>query len=211
MNPTEVVTLARYVRALCPQQKFDEYTPNAWGDILGSFRLDDARAAAARVAARQPFVSPAEIVAEIRVLRSERTTDFQYEPTLGDDDPEVYLGAYRQQLTATADGHRPPVVRRAITGPTMPELLAAAPPMGELPDGRRGPLGVVCPTCTAPIGRPCRTALRAKNRPHSARKRVAGGEAATAPLTIPQATAQARAALAQLTPAQRAELLKEIQ
>lgn len=44
----------------------DEYTPDAWHDLLGDLDLADCRAAVAAVAKRQPFVAPAEIIAEIR-------------------------------------------------------------------------------------------------------------------------------------------------
>ena len=50
MTPEEVVVLARYVRALCPQQKFDEYTPDAWHDLLGDLSLADCRQAAETLA-----------------------------------------------------------------------------------------------------------------------------------------------------------------
>ena len=52
MTPDETVALARYVRALCPAQRFDEYTPDAWHDLLHRYTRDEARAAAAAVAGR---------------------------------------------------------------------------------------------------------------------------------------------------------------
>src|SRR5690606_40823645 len=77
MTPDETAILARYVRALCPQQKFDEYTPDAWHDVLGDIPLDAARAAAASVARRQPFVSPAEIRAAYTAQRENTAADIQ--------------------------------------------------------------------------------------------------------------------------------------
>jgi hypothetical protein len=64
MTPRETVILTRYVKALCPQQAIDEYTPNAWHDLLGDLSAVECRAAAIAVARRQPFVAPSEIIAE---------------------------------------------------------------------------------------------------------------------------------------------------
>ncbi|MFF9205116.1 hypothetical protein ACF1AE_25510 [Streptomyces sp. NPDC014986] len=186
MTPDETVILARYVRALCPQQKFDEYTPDAWHDVLGGYALTDAREAAARVARRQPFVAPSEIADEIGKIRSERTHDFVYEPPAGDTDPD-YLKRYRAQLTATGDGQRPPVIAHELPRRPVAALVASladaipAPPDHDQPDvttvRRPGPLGRECPTCRAAIGRPCRIGNTRRTRaPHEAREAAALGQ-----------------------------------
>lgn len=64
MTPTETVAYVRYLKAVFPQQAFDEYTSDAWHDVIGHLDLADARHAAVSVAWRQPFVSPSEIIAE---------------------------------------------------------------------------------------------------------------------------------------------------
>lgn len=56
--------LVRYIRALCPQQAIDEFTPDAWHDVLADLEFGAARHAAMRIAHRQPFIAPSEIVAE---------------------------------------------------------------------------------------------------------------------------------------------------
>jgi hypothetical protein len=61
MTATEAAMLCRYVTACCPQQKFDEYSPDAWFDLLGDLPFDLCKIAAREVAKRQPFVAPAEI------------------------------------------------------------------------------------------------------------------------------------------------------
>lgn len=106
MTPREAVMLCRYVKACCPQQQFDEYTPDAWHDLLGDLTLNDCREAVRNVAGRQPFVAPAEIRTEVRRLRGTRLDGFQYVPVEGDDDPDVYLAAVRAQRAAVADGQR---------------------------------------------------------------------------------------------------------
>ncbi|MDN3244109.1 hypothetical protein [Streptomyces sp. ZSW22] len=185
MNSQEAAALCRYVRALCPQQKFDEYTPDAWHDILAGYQLADAREAAAAVARRQPFVAPAEIAAEISKIRSARTHDFVYEPPAGDSDPD-YLARLRGQLAATGNGHRPPVLAKELPRRPVAALVASlADSLPEVPEHdqpdvnrvrRPGPFGVECPTCRAAIGRPCRIAVNGKERaPHEAREAAAHG------------------------------------
>ncbi|MFB7162293.1 hypothetical protein [Streptomyces sp. NPDC056242] len=186
MTPQDAVMLARYVRALCPQQKFDEFTPDAWHDVIGDHDLDEARAAAAAVARRQPFVSPAEINDEIRARRDERAADFQGPgltaeiPDADPDDVRAYLDALRNQRTRAATGQQ-------LQQRPMRELLASA--ASRLPSvsddalakvRRPGPLGVACPQCHAAIGRSCKTpALEDRppreRGPHNARKTAAAG------------------------------------
>jgi hypothetical protein len=50
----------------------NEYTPDAWFDLLGDLSLEDCRVAAAAVGKRQPFIAPAEIRAEVRRVRRDR-------------------------------------------------------------------------------------------------------------------------------------------
>lgn len=180
MTPDETVVLARYVRALCPQQKFDEYTPDAWHDVLGEYRLADARAAAAAVAKRQPFVSPAEIIGQIKQQRGDRADSFQGPglpaeiPDADPDDVGAYLAALRAQRTRAADGFE-------LKPRKMAELLAGVGrevPAEVTAVRRPGPLGSECPNCRAAIGRPCRTPGGKERAPHSARQGNGGDEQA---------------------------------
>lgn len=183
MNSQEATVLCRYVRALCPQQKFDEFTADAWGDVLADYRLDDARQAAARIARRQPFVAPSEIADEIAKIRGTRIHDFVYQPPAGDRDPH-YLARLRGQLAATGDGERPPVIHQALPARPVAALvsgLADALPSVPTKDEevakirRPGPLGRECPDCLAAIGRPCRTGAGRERAPHEARTAAARG------------------------------------
>lgn len=65
MNATEAATLCRAVKSVCPQQKFDEYTPDFWHPLLEDIAFEDAKRGLIEVAKRQPFVSPAEIRTEV--------------------------------------------------------------------------------------------------------------------------------------------------
>ncbi|MFE3326847.1 hypothetical protein [Streptomyces sp. NPDC059176] len=180
MTPDETVVLARYVRALCPQQKFDEYTPDAWHDVLGEYRLDEARAAAARVAKKQPFVSPAEIIDEITQIRGDRARDIQGPgqpaavPDADPDDVHAYLAALRQQRMRAADGLE--------LKPRNIKALTAR--LGEMPAEEKPPrtgLDVDCPRCGAKRLRACqsdgrRLAFLHPSRQEQARRIAAGQE-----------------------------------
>lgn len=129
MTPRETVLLCRYVKACCPQQAFDEYTPDAWQDLLGDLTLADCREAVRNVAGRQPFVAPAEIRTEVRRLRGGRLEGFQYVPVEGDKDPQVYLANLRAQRTAVATGEReaaPAIEAAKPRGEAVRALIAGA-------------------------------------------------------------------------------------
>lgn len=156
MTPDETVILARYVRALCPAQRFDEYTPDAWHDVLGGYQLADARAAAAAVAGRQPFVSPSEIITEIRRRRGDTAGDIVGPgqpaeiPDADPDDIPAYLAAVRAQRTRAATGQLKPRPMRALLASVGRDVPATDRPA-------RGPLDVECPKCESPARRACRT------------------------------------------------------
>lgn len=182
MNPKEAVLLTRYVRAMCPQQKFDEYTSDAWFDVLKDFAFEACQEAAATVGRRQPFVSPAEIITEIRKQRDDRADGYQGPglsaaiPDADPDDVQAYLSALRGLRTQAADGLE--MKKRPIA-----QLLAGVGreiPDEQKPVRRPGPLGVECPSCSAAIGRPCRTPGGKERGPHNARSGGAGDPEATA-------------------------------
>jgi hypothetical protein len=134
MTPTETVVLTEYVRACCPQQHINEYTPDAWYDILGDLSLDDCTAAVATVAKRQPFVAPAEIRAEVRHTRDDRLAreiTAAPPPELADE-PGRYKAALDAGIRRIADGRSVPraigaPVREDDPPPTWAEARAALP------------------------------------------------------------------------------------
>ena len=76
MNELETALLTRQVRATCPAQRIDEYTPDAWHQIFQrlpfELSLADARDAVETLGADQPFIAPADIVRHVRRLRAAR-------------------------------------------------------------------------------------------------------------------------------------------
>lgn len=196
MNSREAVMLVRYVRALCPNQKIDEFTPDAWGDVLADYDLDDCRAACVTLASRQPFIAPAEIITEVRKARRARLENFIYEPPALETTDE-FLDNYRRQIAAVASGAVPaPTTAPALTGGPHKSVEKHLAGIGQhIPDGeprppRYGPLGVHCPNCYAPIGRSCRTPHGRERRPHNARLAASGTPGVEAPLPPEQAAAE---------------------
>lgn len=76
MSHAEAVLLCRYAKAACPQQQFDEFTPDAWSDLLADLRFEDCRLGLKAVVQRQPFVAPAEIRDEVKRIRTKRIEEF---------------------------------------------------------------------------------------------------------------------------------------
>lgn len=108
MNSTETLQLVRYIAALFPATKVDEFTADAWHDVLHKYDLEDARAAAVAVSQRQTFCSLADIVVELKRVRAKRLEGFVYLPGGGDEHPKVYLARLRHQIEEVASGRRAP-------------------------------------------------------------------------------------------------------
>lgn len=108
MNATEAVRLCRYVKAACPQQAIDEWTPQAWADLLTDVRYEDAQQAVRALAQRQPFIAPSEVITEVKRIRTQRADqgDHALEPppftTVADY--QAWLKEARRRL---ADGETP--------------------------------------------------------------------------------------------------------
>lgn len=106
MTPSETVMLTRYVAAVCPHQRIDEYTPDAWYDVLGDLNLDDCRAAVAVIKRRSVFVDPSEIHAEVRRIRNDRLArePVPAPPAELADQPGRYRAAVQGGVKRIADG-----------------------------------------------------------------------------------------------------------
>lgn len=125
MTPTEAVKLTRLVKAICPQQQFDEYTADAWGDLLADMRLDDCTEAVKRLGQQQPFIAPAEIRAAVRKIRTDRLERTPLPAPDPDMTPVQTIQWLRNTRRAIADG--------TYVAPETPEL--APRPVAELTEG----------------------------------------------------------------------------
>lgn len=182
----------------------------AWAAALHDIPLDrDTRNAVAAYYTTPPqnpndrlWVLPHHVRTLRSKIRSKRLENFQYEP-LADETVGEFMARYRGQVQAIASGRVPaPAGRLALEGgPTnefMRELEArgwegnrAVPDSDEDADRtelvdtvrRSGALGIICPSCRAAIGRPCKTPGtsgkqplgKPRLKPHSARLRAAQG------------------------------------
>ncbi|MFF1416527.1 hypothetical protein [Streptomyces sp. NPDC058280] len=144
MNQEEAIMLLEYVSAACPAQRVGEFTPDVWGELLAPYDLTDARAAVLAVARRQPFVSPAEIITEIKERRAERIAlaNVVYDGNPAETGIES-ARSVRALLRAAADGRIPPRTPSAALGTT--ERLA-------LPPGESGPYAGRAAAARAAVG-----------------------------------------------------------
>lgn len=182
MTNEEVAVLVRYVRAVCPQQRVDEYTADAWYDVLYPFTVDEARTAiAAHVAAGNAFIAAGEIVTSIRRARADRMSRHTDPTPLADpDDPHAYRAELLATRRAVAIGQQPPAQHELAAGPMHPDVAARLKALGSyipqhvdealdahrpmkaarraaITAGEPDALSVECDWCDAPAGEPCRS------------------------------------------------------
>lgn len=118
MNAVEIATLLSMVRALCPAQKLDEHTPDAWLFVLDDVPFDDARNALKTLGRTKSFISPADIHTEVRRVRNVRAGAYSdYADTLPNADPDDtagYIAAIRRHNYCAASQLPERPVRQAI-------------------------------------------------------------------------------------------------
>ncbi|MCG7204000.1 zinc finger domain-containing protein [Streptomyces arenae] len=200
MTEEEAVDLTEYVKSACPAQKFGEYTPDVWGEILAPYSLDEARTAVLALAGRLRFIAPADIVAEVKARRAER---IELANIVVDGDP-THTGAesaaaLREIIRAAGDGLTGPssiagslgtAERLALPpgadhGPYSGRAAAARAAIGKMPVGRdtsEDPRGRACRRCGAAPGVSCTTAGRRRRDVHPIRLEDTQRAAAGLPL-----------------------------
>lgn len=111
MNRMEVVALGKWCQAAFPQQKWDQYTPDVWADLLEDYSAEDAKQAAKTLATRQPFIALSDLVGEIKSIRKARILAAGPE-VLGAgvdaDDVGAYLQKVRSDVKSIGDGSAEP-------------------------------------------------------------------------------------------------------
>lgn len=174
---------------------FDNRQPSqiakrAWARSLHDIPLDDdCFEAVARFYGTPPkeagqrlWVQPHDVRTHRRILRAERLENFVYEPPPGDDDPDYIARLRSQQRDIGSGAAQGPVNAPALTGGPHPDVAKLLAGIGrDVPEGgdegeavsqvrRSGPLGIECPKCKSPVGRPCRTPGGKERAAHPARK-----------------------------------------
>lgn len=116
LSESEAVALCRYAKAMWPHMAVDEFTPDAWGEVLAEFRAEDCKQAILNLAKRENFVSVGAIYGEVKRIRCKRAELAELpEPPTGLSRAE-YLEWNRKVLRDAGDGILPtarPAIQRA--------------------------------------------------------------------------------------------------
>ena len=120
MNHLQTVQLVRVVASLCPNQKLDEYTADAWAMILDDIRYEDAQQAVKDIY-RQPLgeqwtrkIEASHILDQVRKTRNAKIVAYGPIEPPPDLDPTTYPAWLRQARTAIANDTPPdrPILER---------------------------------------------------------------------------------------------------
>jgi len=140
MIAAEVLQICRLVKACCPSQQFDQYTPDAWGLILGGWDFEDAKAAIAAIVSaplepgKSRYIEPGHVIGGVMRIRAKRL-DAQLVPA-----PPAELESAAEQIAwqrrvreQIARGtYRPPTDPPQVGSPARRDMaLTAATPTME--------------------------------------------------------------------------------
>lgn len=109
MNPNEALLIVQFVQEACPSQKFSEFTPDVWTELLADLDFTDSRTAAVELTKRQPFIGPHDIRGEVRRIRNGRIAGDLGEPDYDGDDVLGGLQAIRARRKQLGDGNVIPI------------------------------------------------------------------------------------------------------
>ena len=105
MNLDETTRLCRLIAAVSPAQRMDAETPATWSVLLDDVSLSDAMECVKIIARRQPFIAPADIVAEAKRLRKARLAEVGTPtPNVDPEDTAAWIAEQRALTAAVADG-----------------------------------------------------------------------------------------------------------
>lgn len=135
MTTKEATVLCRFAKAAFPHMAVDEFTPDAWAEILAPLRIEDCKEAIVNLARRDEFLSTSAIWGEVKRIRNNRVLACELPdppPGLTDADYGAWLMETRR---AIADGEYFEVAKKpALRGPwtedarrAIAETVAAMP------------------------------------------------------------------------------------
>lgn len=108
MNLQEIAALGRKVRAVCPAQRVDADTPEAWAALLADVAYDDALEAVYHLGRSQQWIAPSDIIREVKRLRAARRR-LVVVPAPAPEDADVparYIARIRASVAAAAQGQQ---------------------------------------------------------------------------------------------------------
>lgn len=134
MNNIEVAKLFRMACTAFPAQRFDEYTPHLWEEILSDVPYEDARAALVWCAKNREWLNVKDLLGEVRRIRTKRINDnidnlippADLDP---DNEPE-YRRWLAGAIKALGDGEVPEAPKNLVQR-NLRELIAG---LGEIPE-----------------------------------------------------------------------------
>jgi hypothetical protein len=178
MTPVEAVQFVQFVSALWPQQRLEDATPDAWYAAgLKDVDSRDAAEAATRLATHKIFISLAELLSEVKTLRTERINRAAIPAPASEltENPGAYKAALQEAVAKVARGFALPR-----------QIAARVEPSEEYTEVRgsdRDPLRIAAiqvpcpwPPCRAVVGSGCVDGQghRLPAPAHEARLRAAG-------------------------------------
>jgi hypothetical protein len=101
VNLEETAQVVKLIAILSPSQRIEPETAAAWRPLLEDVTLRDTLEAVKRLARRQPYIAPSDILAEVRVVRRSRL-DAVAVPTPNVDPDDVAAWAVEQRALAAA-------------------------------------------------------------------------------------------------------------
>lgn len=147
--------LVRYVRAACPQQAMDEYTPDVWFDIIGDLDFAAAREAVVAIKREKPFVDPSDILTRVKRVQRDLEDRGRIRELL---DPETYRREVEQ------------------AGADLVKKLKAIGAGTEFEPPASGWKSIECPVCHVAPGRFCVNPETGGSASTHARRRQAAGQ-----------------------------------
>lgn len=116
MNLTETKQLCRLVNCLCPAQRFDQFSPEAWLLTLQHVSYADAKLAVSELAAldlepgKARYIEPGHIVAQVKRIHRRRLDQAGSIDPPPDLDDRAYLAWLRRSRAQIAAGEASPTV-----------------------------------------------------------------------------------------------------
>lgn len=119
MNFQETTTLCKAIAVIAPAQRLEPDTPAFWSVILADVNYADARKAIIAIGKRQQFISPSDIIAEVKALRAKRLEGVDRLAHLAETPAQ-----WREIIAKVADGEMevPPL---AFEDPVAAQAIAA--------------------------------------------------------------------------------------
>jgi len=139
VNTTEILQICRMVKAFCPSQQFDQYTPDAWTLVLSDQPFEDAKQAIVDIArapldmGKSRYIEPGHIIGVILRIRARRLAEAGTPSPPAGLDADEYLRWHRQTNHAIATGTLGPL--EVESTPADPERVRAI--IDEALPGRR--------------------------------------------------------------------------